>query len=216
VGVVTAEDPSLEPGADPSQSRRHATQGLLARAQGGDRAAYEALFSRVRDRLDIYVRCRLGGLRAKLDPADVVQDVYLQAHRSFGKLQSDSAAAFGAWLYRIADHTLSRLRDHHAAQKRGAGASTRGESALGLAPAHAGGPSTENVQREARERLVTAIQGLPEDQREVLILRHLQELTLAEVAARTGSSTSSVARLQEKAQQRLAKRLGFDFRERLG
>ena len=66
--------------------------GLLASARTGDREACDRLFARAADRLQLYVRLRLGErLRARVDSMDVLQEAFLHAHRDVGSFDPEGA-----------------------------------------------------------------------------------------------------------------------------
>ena len=107
------------------------TEALAAAAGGGDARSYEELFARVADRLLLYVRLRIGReLSAKLEPLDVVQEVYAEAHRSFATFRPQGPGSFSRWLQRIARHRILDLAKFHGAEKRRAPPPLSGSAAL--------------------------------------------------------------------------------------
>ena len=77
-------------------------RSLFQRAATGDRAAADRLFARAADRLLLFVRLRLGpALRPRLEPNDVLQEVFAHAHRDFGRFEpaagSDPDRSFVHW-----------------------------------------------------------------------------------------------------------------------
>jgi len=184
------------------------THHLVEQVQAGDRAAYEALFERVADRLLTYVRIRMGArLRGRLEPVDVVQDVYLEAFRDLARFEPRDEGAFSRWLYRIADHRLSNLADHFGARKRQApgGALARGSAVLDRLRDRERSPSSVCARREQEERLVAAMESLDPDEREALLLRHFQGLSVAEVRESLGKSDATVFRILGRARLKLAR-----------
>lgn len=179
------------------------TADLVQQAREGDDAAYEALFARVGERLLLYLRVRLGQLASRIDPLDALQEVYLAAHRDFPRFRS-AGGAFVGWLFRIADHRLLDLVDHHGAQKRKPAGGWAGTSATlhSLRASHSG-PATTNERREEQERVASALSALPEDERQVILLHHFHEHSLQEVAAETGRSVKAVRTLLARARYRL-------------
>lgn len=175
------------------------TEDLVDRARGGDHEAYEGLFARVGERLLLYLRVRLGTLGGQVDPLDALQEVYLAAHRDFPTFRA-RGGAFTGWLFRIADHRLLDLVDHHQARKRmPAGGWAAGSQVLEALRASQTGPVTANERREEQERLGAALTRLPEDQREVVLLHHFHERSLQEVADATGRSVKAVRTLLARA-----------------
>lgn len=186
------------------------TDELVEGAQGGDAAAYEALFARVARRLLLYVRVRMGArLSGSLEPMDVVQEVYLDAHRAFPTFEQRSPGAFSRWLFRIADNRLRDLSDRLGAVKRRAHQeAARGTGVLARLAAEEAGPATESAQRERHQALIDAIGQLDEREREALLLRFFHGETLEACAARLGVSEPTVRRLLARGQIALGDHLG--------
>lgn len=172
------------------------TADLVRRAQAGDDEAYERLFARVTSRLLAYVRIRLGSdLRARLDPLDVVQEAYVRAHVAFPQFEQRDEQAFGRWLCTIADHCLKDLAEHHGAQKRTPPSPlVRGSAALTRIRAMHTNPLSRCARQERAERLVAAMDQLDEPEREVLLLRYFQDMSVADVVATVGRSRATVLR----------------------
>lgn len=185
------------------------TDDLVARARDGQPAAYEELFARVAERLLLYVRVRLGPrLDARLEPVDVLQEIYLQAHRDFASFQPRDPGSFSGWLYRIADHRLSDLAGHFGAGKRQAlEQAARGSEVLARLVAEERGPASECERRERHAALAASLHELEEPEREALLLRHFHGLTLDEIAARLGTSEPTVRRALARGQVKLGLRL---------
>lgn len=177
----------------------------LQRARGGDRAAYEALFAGVAERLLLYLEVRLGGLRSRLDACDVLQETFLAAHRSFGSFQGRTRAAFRAWLFTIADHRLGELAAHHGAQKRGVAREV--PAIVEQLRASRTGPATACARLEQQDRLRAALEALEADQREAVLLHHFHGLTQDEAAARLGRTVKQVRLLLAKARYQLGSAL---------
>ena len=178
---------------------------LVERARAGEREAYDLLFARAADRLLLFVRLRLGaGLAAKLEPTDVLQEVYLAAHADFARFEPRGSGSFLAWLCGIAQRRLGRLAEHHGLRHADAGPISR---VLDLAHDDRTGPVTAACRVDAREQLAQAVETLEDDAREVLLLRFFEGLNQAEIAARTGRSTSAVQRALAKALGQVGGRL---------
>src|SRR5215469_11349839 len=91
------------------------TQILLERALGGDCAALAELFERHRGRLEMMVRLRLDRrLQGRLDPADVLQEAYLDVARRFGEYAAGSRELpFFLWLRLLTGQKLAELHRRH-------------------------------------------------------------------------------------------------------
>jgi len=187
---------------------------LFQRAATGDRAAADRLFARAADRLLLFVRLRLGAaLRARLDEHDVLQEVFVHAHRDIASFEAASASdperAFVHWLCALAENRLRDLAAFYRRQRRDPAREQRDVTAV-LRELHrqGHGPATSLVRREERDRLATGVGQLEGDDREVLLLRFFEGLTVDAIADRTGRSSSAVRRSLGRATVQLGKRIG--------
>jgi len=185
------------------------TADLVTRAQGGDRDAYDRLFALAADRVLLFIRLRLGSaLAAKLEPMDVLQETYTQALESFSRFDYRGEKSFARWLCRIAENRLRGLADYHGALKRGSGSEEGSVTRALERVAEVGtGPVTGAARIELRETLAGALGRLPENEREVLLLRFFQGRELDDIAVCLGRSVSSVRRLIGRATRALGKRI---------
>lgn len=179
------------------------TEDLLRRIRREDREALAALFTRHKDRLAQGIRFRLDArLGRRLDVEDILQEVYLNASQRIGSFLGDSERSFFIWLRMIAGQTLIDLyRRHLVAQARDAGReisvegggspqTTSTSLAIQLA-ANRTSASQAAIREEMSRQLEQAIESMDPIDREVLALRHFEELTNGEVAEVLG--------IQEKA-----------------
>ena len=139
-------------------------------------------------------------LRNEQDAEDVVQDAYLRAVRHFGGYRGGNMRA---WLLTIVRHTCySWLRRH----KQDAGATEFDETVHGDLRT-ADDPEAEMLRGALREALDQAIEGLPVEFREVVILRDVQGLSYAEIAEVVGIPVGTVMSRLSRARQRLQRAL---------
>jgi RNA polymerase sigma-70 factor (ECF subfamily) len=190
---------------------------LLQAARAGDRPALGRLLELYRNYLRLLARLQVGRrLRGKADPSDLVQEAFLAAQSAFPQFRGSSEAELVDWLRQILASKLVDLarrylgtarRDVRLEQQ--LAANLEGSSqALGAAlPAPSSSPSERAVRRERAVLLADAIKSLPDDYGEVIILRHLEGLSLAEVAARLGRSPDSVKKLWVRGIARLRQTL---------
>jgi RNA polymerase sigma-70 factor (ECF subfamily) len=190
------------------------TEELLRRTADGDADARNRLLARHCDRLRQMVAVRLDHrLAARLDPSDVVQDVLLEADRRLADYLRERPLPFLPWLRQLATERLLDLhRRHLHAKRRDVRREEPGrlalpdESAEALADrlaASTTGPSQHLLRQEARQRVRAALEQLPERDREVLELRHLEGLSVAETAAALGIAAGTVKTRHLRALTRL-------------
>jgi RNA polymerase sigma-70 factor (ECF subfamily) len=190
---------------------------LLVLAKAGDGDALGRLIERHRDYLILLARVQIGRLlRGKLDPEDVLQETSLEAHRGIGRFRGSSERAFRSWLRQILAAILSnQVRRYHGTKGRDPRLERsliddldRSSRALDrglIAPQST--PSQSASRRERALLLAEALGKLPEDYREVIILRHLDDLGFGEVARRMGRTEDSVKNLWVRALARLRRTL---------
>jgi RNA polymerase sigma-70 factor (ECF subfamily) len=191
---------------------------LLARARAGEEGALGRLLERYRRYLALLARVQIGRrLQGKAGPDDLVQESFLEASRHFAQFRGDSEPELAAWLRQILATCLAHLvRRYLGTQARDvqlerALADDLEQSSrafgLGLA-AEQSSPSQRASRREQAVLLADALDRLPADYREVLILRYLEGLTFPEVAARMGRTLGSVEKLWARALPRLRRAFG--------
>jgi RNA polymerase sigma-70 factor (ECF subfamily) len=165
-----------------------ATQALLEQAVAGDPQACERLLRRHRPRLVEFVDTHLDPmLRARLDASDVVQEAQMEATRRLPDFLSRRPMPFRLWLRKTAYERLLMLhRQHVGAARR----SVRREvqlpdrSSLVLAQNLVDSGAAPNLrmdQQERARRMQEALGRLAEADREVLLMRHYEELSYEEI-----------------------------------
>jgi RNA polymerase sigma-70 factor, ECF subfamily len=170
------------------------TLELLDRAAEGDASARAELLTRHRGRLRHMVAVRIDRrLAARVDPSDVVQEALFDAARELPEYLARRPVPFYPWLRQLAWERLVELhRRHIAAQKRSVAREELqslhlpDESALDLANsliARGRSPISHLLLQEQRERVRRALTGLGPRDQEILVLRHLEQLSIAEIAA---------------------------------
>jgi RNA polymerase sigma-70 factor (ECF subfamily) len=188
-------------------------QLLLDQAKGGADAALGDLLSSYDHYLTLLARVQIGRrLRGKVDPADVVQETFLEAHRQFARFRGRTEAELTAWLRRILAGQLAQMvrryvgtqaRDVNLEQELGAQLDRSSAAIDADLAASISTPSQRASRREQVVLLADALGNLPDDYREVIILRHLEGLTPTEVAGRMNRSIDSVQKLWVRALARL-------------
>jgi RNA polymerase sigma-70 factor (ECF subfamily) len=171
-----------------------ATNGLLARVRGGDGQALAELFDRYRERLRRMVRLRLDRrLQGRVDSGTVLDHAYRDVVRAAPDYLAQPSMRVFLWLRQITGQRLAAVHRqllgtqvHEAGQEislyRGAlppatSASLAAQLLKGLAPAAPG-----SVRAETQIRLQEALNTLDPMDREILVLRHFEELSNSETA----------------------------------
>ena len=183
MAIVTARAKRLEQAVD-------AEADLIARARAKEPAAWDTLYAAHYEAIHRYAYVRVG------DPhvaEDLAAEVFLQAVRSIGRYEY-RGIAFRAWLYRIA-HNLTA--GHQRRQlSRGPVDPLPDEPIIGAAVDLA-------EQVAGWSDLQAAVRRLTDEQQQVVILRFVEGLSLAEVAQATGRTAGAVKALQHRAVNRL-------------
>ncbi len=170
------------------------TSALLDRAASGDSAARAELLDRHRARLRQMVAVHIDRrLAARVDPSDVVQEALLDAANELPRYLEGRPIPFYPWLRQLAWERLVELhRRHIHAQKRSVQREEArsfhlpDESAFDLADrlvAAGASPISNLLREEQRDRVHQALAGLGQRDQEILVLRHLEQLSIAEIAA---------------------------------
>jgi RNA polymerase sigma-70 factor (ECF subfamily) len=188
---------------------------FLRRIGTGDRRALDELFVRYRDRLRRMVRLRMDRrLQGRLDPSDVLQEAFLDVARRAGEYLADPRMPVYLWLRWLTGQRLIALhRRHLGAQARDAGqevslyrGSLPGVSSMSLAAQLLGrltSPTEAAVRAELQLRLQDALNNMDPLDREVLTLRHFEELTNNQVAQVLGIQKSAASNRYIRALKRL-------------
>jgi RNA polymerase sigma-70 factor (ECF subfamily) len=197
---------------------------LIERVAHGDGAARQQLLARHRGRLRQMIAVRLDRrVAARVDPSDVVQEALADAARKLSAYVRDRPLPFYPWLRRLAWERLVKIhRRHLRTHRRSAAREEPGvlnlpdESAAELAKrlvSSASSPSRQLLRAERRERVRAALGRLGERDREVLVLRYLEQLSPREIAAVLGISEGAVKVRHLRALERFRALLGDDLGE---
>jgi RNA polymerase sigma-70 factor (ECF subfamily) len=194
------------------------TRRLVVRAIQGDPTAIDQLLACYRPQLRRMVAVRMDSrLKARFDPSDVVQMVLTEAAQKMVSFQKPPEQ-FYPWLRQLAWDELARLhRDHIRTKRRSVSREqddwqgrAADESMMQLADRLAVqqlGPSSRLIHKELRTRVRTALEQLAPQDREVLVLRFLEQLGISDTAAALGISESAVKSRQFRAIERLGRLL---------
>ena len=188
---------------------------FLKLARDGDDSARQALFAQHADRLKAMIRLRLHrGLRGRLDPSDVLQEAFLEVAKRLDECLQEPPESFFLWLRKVTVTKLAEIHRHHLdVQGR---AVEREVSIVGMAEPAANSavlaaqllgkltsPSQAAVKAEERFRLQQILDSLAPVDREVIALRHFEQLDSRETAAVLGLSKSGASSRYVRAMRRL-------------
>jgi RNA polymerase sigma-70 factor (ECF subfamily) len=164
------------------------TRGLLEQVRHGDPQALERLLARYRPDLRAFVEARLDPkVRSRVDPSDVVQETQLEVVRRMADYLERRPMPFRLWVCKTAYERLLKFHRHHATSARRSVAREEAlpehSSLLVAGPLLDAGPSPSRLlaDREFADRISRAVARLAEADREILLLRHREDLSYAEV-----------------------------------
>ena len=190
---------------------------LLARAAGGDLDAWGALLAQNAERLRRVVLFRLNPrLRRRIDAADVLQETFVAATQRRAEFFREPGRSLFLWLRWMVKNTLLELHRHHLDAQmrdprreqsfRGAGGAATDATRDSLAAqltCDVTGPATAARRAELHARLTEALNRMDPTDREVLALRHYEQLTSAETAEVLGIQERAAAKRYGRALERL-------------
>jgi RNA polymerase sigma-70 factor, ECF subfamily len=188
---------------------------LVDRLRAGDKAAFAGIFDGYRDRLLRMVDLRLDPrVRSRLDPADVVQDGFLDAQKRLDDYLRNPKIPLFLWLRLIVGERLTTLHRHHLGTRmRDAGREVSlfhealpQASTAALASMLLGRQTSPTQAAQRAERLLRvqeALNSLESVDREILALRHFEQLNRAEAAEALGISEEAGAKRYIRALKRI-------------
>jgi len=198
------------------------TQGeidkLFASAREGSASCLGRLLTLYSNYLKLLIATQLDErLRVRVSPSDIVQETFFEAHRDFAQFRGQSPGEFVAWLRKILVNNILRVVEQHLlAEKR----DVRREISLerigrrleestarleSLLTQQSDSPSGLAQRNEHEVLLADALADLPDDYRQVILLRHIEGLQFEEVARRMDRSSGAVRMLWLRALERLRK-----------
>jgi RNA polymerase sigma-70 factor (ECF subfamily) len=195
------------------------TSRLIEQAARGDTQLLETLLAKHRERLRRMVALRLDRrLQGRIDPSDVIQEAYLEASARLDVYLRNPSMPFFLWLRFLAGQKLVTLHRHHlGVQMRDAGmevaldqGSLPEASSAALAAQLLGQdtrPSEAAIRAEMKQRVREALDGMDPIDREVLALRHFEQLSRAEIAQVLGISEAAAGKRYIRALEKLKQSL---------
>ena len=176
----------------------------LLRVRSEGEGAFNELYEEVAPALFAWARVRIrAGRGVHLDPTDLVQEVWCRAWRGLEDL--DESTPLRPWLFRIAKNVLLESLRAHQRDDRGGGMgpSTR-HMVLQNAPDFATTVSRRMMRDENLAAFDKALQGMPSEERDLIVLCGLEGLPLQDVAARLGLGLEAVTKRWQRLRGRLS------------
>ena len=204
----------------PLWPEQNVTQNLLANAKGGDRAAVNRLLERHRVSLRKLISLRLDRqIARRVDASDVVQDVLLEANTRLQDYLADPRMPFHLWLRQLAqDRMIDLHRRHRGAQRRSLDreqslavpqfADRSGFDLMGQLADHELTPAAASIRKELEARFVVALDQLEDEDREIVLMRHFEQLGNSAVAEALGLSAAAAGMRHLRALRKLRAILG--------
>lgn len=153
---------------------------LVQAVLDGDATAYRGLVERYQERVYTVV---YGLVRNREDARDLSQEAFVRAYQNLKTFRVESS--FYTWLYRIAMNTAldhlrrQKMRRHEAYEE---GVATRETGSVMGDGAHRDSPTRNLERKQLHARLMAALDELPEDQRQVIVLREVDGLSYKEIS----------------------------------
>src|SRR5262245_56795480 len=179
---------------------------LVLRAQEGDQEALNRLCERYYDRVRRIVRLRLGArLRETIDSGDILQETFMAAVRSLDSFEMREEASLVNWLSRLAERQIIAAADYHGAKKRDRRRNVSLTASIGdsqsvrtmstLPDDRAPLPLEATASEEEQKIVEDCLQRLPEEYRELILLRNYAGASWETVAEETGRPSAAAARM---------------------
>ncbi len=186
------------------------TRALYDLAQRGSQEDVNAFYERCARKLLPLIRLRLGRtLRREMESRDILQAVLC---KSIGRLDNvKEPAAVMAWLARIADNEIRDQADYYKRRQRDAAMRAPIEDAADV-PAPIRHALSQAIVSRQTEALEAALEELGDAQREIIVLRKLEELTFPEIASRLGKSEDACRMAFSRAMAALTLKLASNGR----
>lgn len=196
------------------------TQELILAAREGDAGAVNRLLSRHRDAIHRLIELRMDrAIAGRVDASDIVQDTLVEASRRLKQYLANPEMPFHLWIRQIArDRLIDAHRRHRAAERRSvdreqplAERGSPSQSSLFLfqqLEAQGVTPASQAIRKELELRFAAALEEMEEIDREILLMRHFEQLTNQEAATALGLTEPAASMRYLRALRRLRALLG--------
>ena len=190
------------------------TDRLLEQARQGETGAVDRLLDQHREPVRRMIDLRLDPvLGRRVDASDIVQDVLLEASRRLADYLKNPVMPFHLWLRHIAkDHVIDAHRKHRLAQRRSLDREQSlrpalpDQSSMELAAQFIDQeltPASAAIRQEMQRRVESAVATMNDDDREMILMRHFEQLSNQEVAAVLGLTEAAASMRYLRALRRL-------------
>lgn len=208
------EVPFRPPPERPGPRMSDPASDLLARVRSGDTDALHEFYRQHEPRLLRMIELRIDpALRRRLDPSDVLQEAWIEIARRAAEWRKQDTLPLQVWMRLITAQSLLQLQRRHlgthmrdALREVPQPESRLSISAAGAADAFvasATSPSQAAAREEVRERVLEALEELDGLDREIITLRHVEELSNHEVAAELGLDPKTASKRYMRALTRM-------------
>ena len=186
--------------------------GRILAARSGDSDALVQLLDSYRHYLRLLARLQINRiLSARVSPSDVAQESILRARDAFQGFKGTTERELLAWLRRVLATQLARVARFHTASQRDVGLEKRFHQAVDQSSADMAtfiqarqqSPSQDAVQREETVLLSEALSRLPDDYREVIVLKHFEGKSFPEISERLSRTVPAVKSIWTRAISKL-------------
>ncbi len=196
------------------------TQQLLQAARNGEASAVNELLEQHRDSLRRMVQARLDrAVSRRVDASDVVQDVLLEAHGRLNDFIQNGSMPFHLWLRHLAKDRMIDVHRRHHAHRRSVDREQTAQNQADVSSAfdlfaqisaRELTPAAASIRKEIEARFLNALEQLDDIDREILLMRHCEQLSNSEVAELLGLSQPAAGMRYLRALRRLRAVLGLD------
>jgi RNA polymerase sigma-70 factor (ECF subfamily) len=183
---------------------------MLVDVAAGDDSAVEKLLTAYRDYVRMIINVRMDpALQARVDPSDVVQETLITASRKIADFARRRPTTFRLWLRSQAIDRMIDARRRHVSLKRDArrDISVNDASSLAILGGLGGCPQQRLLRHELVLKVRTALEELSEPDREILLLRHAEQLTNGEAATVLNINPDAASKRYGRAALKLVKEL---------
>ena len=198
------------------------TQELIANVKHGDSDAVNRLLQRHREAIKRLIDLRMDHkLKQRVDASDIIQDVLVEANRRMEDYVQAEPMPFHLWLRQIAqDRIIDAHRRHRVAARRSldreqplVSPGYNEQSTIQLAAQLAGNeksPAEQMALQELREQFASAVDELDEQDRDIVMMRHFEQLSNSEVAQALNLSAAAASMRYLRAIRRLRTVIGVE------